>query len=155
MHVLRGGRVADVDGTRAAAVAIADGEIVAVGDDADIDAVGAERGAATDEITETDVSGRVIAPGLIDSHVHVMMDGRPDVATAVSDSEYTASYRAASNLGAAVEAGVTTIRDLGSRGTLALDAGEAVAAGGAHRPARRRLRSQRDHDRRPRQLVRS
>ena len=118
MNVLRGGRVVDVDGTRAADVAIADGDIVAVGDiDGDGDA------------TETDVSGRVIAPGLIDSHVHVMMDGRPDVATAVSDSDYTASYRAASNLQAAVETGVTTVRDLGSRGTLALDAAEAVDTG--------------------------
>ena len=128
MHVFRGGRVADVEGTRRADVAVADGEVVAVGDDADIDAADAERGVA-DEITETDVSGRVIAPGLIDSHVHLMMDGRPDVATAVADSDYTASYRAASNLEAAVEAGVTTVRELGSRGTLALDAGEAVAAG--------------------------
>lgn len=58
-----------------------------------------------------------------------MMDGRPDVATAVSDSDYTASYRTAGNLRDALEAGVTTVRDLGGRGTLALDAGEAVAAG--------------------------
>ena len=128
MHVFRGGRVADVEGTRRADVAVADGEIVAVGDSTDVDAAVAERGDA-DETTETDVAGRVIAPGLIDSHVHLMMDGRPDVATAVADSDYTASYRAASNLETAVEAGVTTVRDLGSRGTLALDAGEAVAAG--------------------------
>ncbi len=119
--------MADVDGSREADVAVADGEIVAIG--ADVDAAIEARGDADDSVTETDVSGRVVAPGLIDAHVHLMMDGRPDVATAVSDSDYTASYRAASNLRAAVEAGVTTVRDLGSRGPLALDAGEAVAAG--------------------------
>ena len=116
--------MADVDGTREADVAVADGEIVAVGPDA-VAEVGGE--AAVDD--ETDAHGSVVAPGLIDSHVHVMMDGRPDVATAVSDTDYTASYRAAANLSEALEAGVTTVRDLGSRGTLALDAGEAVAAG--------------------------
>ncbi|MFC6755049.1 amidohydrolase family protein, partial [Halorubrum tibetense] len=111
MHVLRGGRVADVDGTRAADVAIADGEIVAVGDPAAVDAALEGDDTATDatEPTETDVSGRVIAPGLIDAHVHLMMDGRPDVATATADSDYTASYRAARNLRAAAEAGVTAV----------------------------------------------
>jgi imidazolonepropionase-like amidohydrolase len=127
MHVLRGGRVVDVTGTREADVAVADGEIVAVGDpDAVDEATGEIDG---DEVTEVDADGTVVAPGLIDAHVHVMMDGRPDVSTAVSDSDYAASYRAAGNLAAAAEAGVTTVRDLGSRGTLALDAGEAVAAG--------------------------
>ncbi|WP_424013610.1 amidohydrolase family protein [Halorubrum xinjiangense] len=126
MYVLRGGRVADVAVTREADVAVADGEVVAVGEPEAVDeAVAARDG----ESTEVDVGGQVVAPGLIDAHVHVMMDGRPDVSTAVSDSDYTASYRAASNLEAAVSAGVTTVRDLGSRGTLALDAGEAVAAG--------------------------
>ena len=115
--------MADAAGTREADVAVADGEIVAVGE---VDDAVADRDG---EPTEVDVDGRVVAPGLIDAHVHAMMDGRPDVSTAVSESDYTASYRAASNLEAAVEAGVTTVRDLGSRGTLALDAGEAVAAG--------------------------
>ena len=114
----------DADGAREADVAVSDGEIVAVGRDA-VAEIGGED--AVD--SETDASGSVVAPGLIDAHVHVMMDGRPDVATAVADSDYTASYRAAGNLRDAVEAGVTAVRDLGSRGTLALDAGEAVAAG--------------------------
>jgi imidazolonepropionase-like amidohydrolase len=118
-----GGRVADAAGTRRADVAVADGEIAAVGDPDDVAA------AVGGDADRVDAGDRVVAPGLIDAHVHVMMDGRPDVSTAVSDSDYTASYRAASNLRAAVEAGVTAVRDLGSRGTLALDAGEAVARG--------------------------
>ncbi|GAA0725732.1 amidohydrolase family protein [Halorubrum trapanicum] len=119
--------MADAAGTREADVAVADGEIVAVGDpEAVDDAVEAHDDG---EPPEVDADGKVVAPGLIDAHVHAMMDGRPDVSTAVSDSDYTASYRTASNLEAAVEAGVTTVRDLGSRETLALDAAEAVAAG--------------------------
>ncbi|MFC7071386.1 metal-dependent hydrolase family protein [Halobaculum lipolyticum] len=116
MHVLRGGTVVDVDGVREADVAVADDGIVAVGD------VG--RGD-----TETDVSGQFVAPGLIDAHVHLMMDGRPDVATAQTMSDYEHAYVVASNLRSAVEAGVTTVRDLGANGDIALDAGRAVAAG--------------------------
>jgi imidazolonepropionase-like amidohydrolase len=131
MYAFRGGRVVDAAGSREADVAVAGGEIVAVGDPERVDeAVAAvDDGDGSGGVTEVDAAGEIVAPGLIDAHVHVMMDGRPDVSTAVSDSDYTASYRAASNLEAAVEAGVTTVRDLGSRGTLALDAGAAVAAG--------------------------
>ena len=116
MHVLRSGTVVDADGTREADVAVENGEIVAVGDVGGGDA-------------ETDVSGRFVAPGLVDSHVHLMMDGRPDVASAIAESEFEHAYVAAANLRAAVEAGVTTVRDLGGPSTLALDAGTAVAAG--------------------------
>ncbi|QLG62530.1 metal-dependent hydrolase family protein [Halorarum salinum] len=116
MHVLRNGTVVDADGEREADVAVEGDGIVAVGD------VG--RGDA-----ETDVSGRYVAPGLVDSHVHLMLDGRPDVATVQSESAFDHAYAAAANLRAAVEAGVTTVRDLGGPGTLALDAGRAVAEG--------------------------
>ena len=68
MYVLRGGRVADADGTREADVAVADGEVVAVGDP---DAVDAAVDGAGDEVTTLDVDGQVVAPGLIDAHVHV------------------------------------------------------------------------------------
>ncbi len=114
MHVLRGGRVADVDGTREADVAIEDGTIVAVGDVGDGD-------------EETNVDGKVIAPGLIDAHVHLEMDGRPDTATLTDDGDAMGALRAAANLQAALYAGVTTVRDLG--GSVALDAKRAVEAG--------------------------
>jgi len=116
VHALRGGTVVDADGVREADVAVEDGRIVAVGD------VG--RGDA-----ETDVSGQFVAPGLVDAHVHLMMDGRPDVTTTRQDSEYDRAYVVAANLRAAVEAGVTTVRDLGAPGGLAIDAGDAVAEG--------------------------
>ena len=131
-HLFTGGRVADADGTRRADVAVVDGEIAAVADPETVE--NAVDGVDDGDLERVNASDRVVAPGLIDAHVHVMMDGRPDVSTAVSDSDYAASYRAASSLDAAVSAGVTTVRDLGSRGTLALDAGEAVADGALDGP---------------------
>ena len=117
MHVLRGGHVVDVDGVREADVAVDDGRIVAVGDDI-------EEGGE-----ETDVSGQFVAPGLVDAHVHLGMDGRPDVSTVQGESEATAAYRVAANLRDALDAGVTTVRDLGARDSLALDAARAVETG--------------------------
>ncbi|MGM0606386.1 MAG: amidohydrolase family protein [Halobacteriota archaeon] len=116
MHVLRGGMVADADGTRRADVGIQNGRIV------DVDS------SLTGE-TETDVSGQTVAPGLIDAHVHLMMDGRPDVSSAVGEGAAAASYRAAGNLRSAIEAGVTTVRDLGAGHRIGIEAREAVANG--------------------------
>ncbi|WP_458206457.1 amidohydrolase family protein [Haladaptatus sp. NG-SE-30] len=116
MIVLRGGDVVDSTGVRKADVAVEDGEIVAVGETPDAD-------------EEIDVSGQFVAPGLIDSHVHLMMDGRPDPASTVGESETMLAYRATANLRAALETGVTTVRDLGAPSSLALDAARAVDEG--------------------------
>ncbi len=116
MHVLSGGSVADADGTMEADVGIENGQIVAVGDSLSGD-------------TETDVSGKFIAPGLIDAHVHLTMDGRADVSTVHNDSIATLSYRAAANLQKAISQGVTTVRDLGAGYEIALDARDAVSNG--------------------------
>jgi imidazolonepropionase-like amidohydrolase len=116
MLKLTGGRVADVDGTREADVGIEDGRIVAVGSVGDADEV-------------VDVSGQYVAPGLVDAHVHLFMDGRPNAESMQRDSTATASYRAAANLRTALDAGVTAVRDLGAPGGVALDARAAVEAG--------------------------
>ncbi|WP_254768496.1 metal-dependent hydrolase family protein [Salinilacihabitans rarus] len=117
MLVLRGGTVVDADGARTADVAVEGGSIAAVGDvDADPD-------------RELDVSDRFVAPGLIDTHVHLAFDGRPDVSTYRTESPYAGAYRVAANLRRALDAGVTTVRDLGSWGSMAVDAGRAVADG--------------------------
>ena len=62
---LVGARIRTLDSERpaAAALAIADGEIVAVGSDAEI----RELGAATETV---DLQGAVVVPGLTDSHIH-------------------------------------------------------------------------------------
>ncbi len=116
MLVVRGADVVDATGIREADVAIEDGEIVSVGDVPDAD-------------EEIDASGKFVAPGLIDSHVHLMMDGRPDPASAVGESETMLAYRATANLASALDSGVTTVRDLGAPASLALDAGRAVEEG--------------------------
>src|SRR3954463_3218057 len=62
---LVGARVCTLDPERptAAALAIADGEIVAVGSDAEIGELGAAR-------ETVDLHGAVVVPGLTDSHIH-------------------------------------------------------------------------------------
>jgi imidazolonepropionase-like amidohydrolase len=117
MFVLRGGTVVDAEGPREADVAVEDGEIAAVGDVPD------------DPDEEFDASGQFVAPGLVDAHVHVMMDGRADPSEVLDDNETTLAYRATANLRDALDAGVTTVRDLGAPGSLALDAGAAVEDG--------------------------
>ncbi|ADQ67031.1 amidohydrolase [Halogeometricum borinquense DSM 11551] len=122
--VFEGGRVADARGTRRADVVVdvETGRIIAVSDEDSVQ--------PGDENTEAvDVSGKVVAPGLVDAHVHLMMDGRPDVTTINQDGRELLSYRAAANLRANIEAGVTTVRDLGAPGRLAIDAGVAVEEG--------------------------
>lgn len=117
MLVLRGGTVVDATGTREADVAVEEGEIISVGDVPD------------DSDEEIDVSGQFVAPGLVDAHVHLMMDGRADPSTALDDSEATLAYQVAANLEDALQSGVTTVRDLGAPGSLALDAASAVEEG--------------------------
>jgi hypothetical protein len=69
--ILEHGRIYTVDGARpwASAVAIGGGRILAVGTDAQIDPM---RRAATRIV---DLQGRLVTPGLIDSHVHFIDGG--------------------------------------------------------------------------------
>lgn len=128
MKLFTGGRVADVHGTRPADVLVEQDRIVAVGDRLHPEAFD-----GTVE-TEIDVTDQVLAPGLIDSHVHLMMDGRADTMSITEDSEYTAAFNAAANLEAAIEQGVTTVRDLGAIDTIGVDARQAVAEGTLNGP---------------------
>lgn len=118
MRLLEGGTVVDADGVLDADVLIDGDTIELVGDASD---------ATVDE--RVDVSGQFVVPGMIDTHVHLMMDARPDAESLQGDSEATMAYRAAENLRNQSEAGVTTTRDLGAAETLAIDAREAVADG--------------------------
>ncbi|MFB6177987.1 MAG: amidohydrolase family protein [Halobaculum sp.] len=122
--VFRDGKIADADGTLDADVAVDTdaGEILAVGDVSD--AV-----ADADGVHEIDASGRYVAPGLIDAHVHLQMDGRANTEAAQSEPVESFAFTAASNLRTAVENGVTTVRDLGSARGLAIHARDAVADG--------------------------
>ncbi|MFC7201900.1 amidohydrolase family protein [Haloferax namakaokahaiae] len=117
MFTLTGAQVVDVDGTREANVVVDEesGTIVSVGDEI--------------EGETRDASGKVIAPGLIDSHVHLMMDSRPNVAGYIQETHERGCFRAAANFQKTLEAGVTTVRDLGAPKDLGTTAKAAVAAG--------------------------
>lgn len=115
MRLLRGGTVVDANGTREVDVGIDGGRIAAIGRDLEGEEV-------------IDIEG-YIAPGLIDAHVHLMMDARPDPSSIATDPPMALAYNAAANLQNAIGAGVTTVRDLGSRAEVAIEAGRAVADG--------------------------
>ncbi len=73
------------------------------------------------------LAGCTLVPGLIDAHVHLASDSGPRFDMRVSDATLTLNI--VSNLERFVKAGVTTVRDLGSPGTLTAQARDAVEAG--------------------------
>jgi imidazolonepropionase-like amidohydrolase len=116
-----------IDGTGAPAqagqaVVVEDGRIAWVGRAADLgDAGGAE---VLDAPTAT------LLPGLIDCHVHLMCPAErcaPETYMAASDSELL--VRAVAKAQAGLRAGVTTMRDLGSRNFLLTSLRDAIGAG--------------------------
>ena len=100
-------------------ITMEDGRIVAV-----------ERGVAVPEGAEhIDLSGMTILPGLIDMHVH--LDGRPEIrgynALAYSDRFWNAI--AVSNARKMLEAGFTTVRNLGADDYNVVGVDQAIEAG--------------------------
>jgi imidazolonepropionase-like amidohydrolase len=76
---------------------------------------------------EVDGRGRTLGPGLIDCHVHLCFDGRPDFAAEARDmSEARAALKATRNAQLHLERGVTTVRDLGSLGFVSCELARAV-----------------------------
>jgi len=116
MLVIRDGTVVDVDGARRADVAVEGGEVVEVGD-----VSGGDR--------TVDAEGSYVAPALIDSHVHLAFDARPDSSGYREDGVAADAYRAAANCRTLAATGVGAVRDLGAPATVALDARDAVADG--------------------------
>ena len=94
-----------------AALLVEDGTIAAVGDDALRMAGGHTR--------LLDFPEQVIAPGLIDSHVHLMwsgagvVNGRDPMYAALGQPPAALTAQAVSNLHAALSRGITTVRDCG------------------------------------------
>ena len=71
------------------------------------------------------VEGTVV-PGLFDCHVHLCFDGDADFLAEAGVSEATAAIKAARNAERHLASGITTVRDLGSMGSVAVDVGRAV-----------------------------
>jgi imidazolonepropionase-like amidohydrolase len=77
-----------------------------------------------------DLGDRTLLPGLIDSHTHLAYQLEPGfVYKAVTDTEADFAYRAAAHARRTVEAGFTTVRDVGSVGFVDVALGKAVAKG--------------------------
>ena len=69
-----------------------------------------------ESVTRHDLRSRTLMPGLIDCHVHLRNDGVADPrAQSVADTDAVAVLRSARNARRTLDAGVTTIRDCGSR----------------------------------------
>lgn len=62
----------------------------------------------------TDLQGKTILPGLINSHAHLAWDGVHDLARqSLDDAPEISAYKAAGNMLKSLRAGITLVRDLG------------------------------------------
>ncbi len=73
--------------------------------------------------------GMILLPGLIDCHVHIMMDGGPQGRVKPEEPLGFCLLRAAYHARCTLEAGITTVRDLGGQAHLEFALREAIAAG--------------------------
>ena len=115
------------DGTGAepieqAVLVVEDGRVVRVGRQGEVaEPPGAERVA---------YAGCTLVPGLIDGHVHLVFSasGNP-LADLLVENDLALLARAVHNAQTALRAGVTTVKDLGGRGGVALALRDAIARG--------------------------
>jgi imidazolonepropionase-like amidohydrolase len=100
------------------------GRIVAAGPLAEVAAL------APPGVRRLDHPGATLVPGLVDCHVHLAFDAGADVvATLRASDDATLERQMAGRALALLDAGVTTVRDLGDRNGLAVRLRDAVAAG--------------------------
>jgi len=115
-----------IDGTGArlerASVLVEDSLISAVGPD---DRVKIPPGARV-----LDGRGKALLPGLIDCHVHYCLDGSADsIRSFEEDDPAVTAVKAVAHARATVEAGITTVRDVGSRDHISISVTRAIRAG--------------------------
>ena len=74
--------------------------------------------------------GKTLLPGLIDCHVHYCLDASPDpIATFQQDDRTVTAVKAAAHAQATLNAGITTVRDVGSRDHISISLGRAIRDG--------------------------
>jgi imidazolonepropionase-like amidohydrolase len=99
------------------AVLIRDGRIIAVGPVVEVES------RATGDEGVVDASEYTIMPGLIDCHQHLDKFGTPIIGTLQQALQYSVEYNcvaAVPNAKTVLEAGITSVRDIGCRGNLAV-----------------------------------
>jgi imidazolonepropionase-like amidohydrolase len=109
--VIKAGRLLDPESATIRenqAITIADGRIISVSDDA-----------VTEGMTIIDLSSMTVMPGLMDAHTHLCMhDKGSQVATVARSTSYRA-IQGVMNAKDMLEAGFTTVRDVGNAGNYA------------------------------------
>ena len=127
--VLRGGTL--IDGTGRGPLAGADIVIDGERIEAIVEAPGADPALYPDSET-IDCRGKFVLPGLIDSHVHLAFCAGPDhpatVRQVLEDSDETLALRQLRQAQECLLAGITTVRDCGTRGLGILAVRDAVAS---------------------------
>jgi len=84
--------------------------------------------AVPDGATVVDLAGATLLPGFVDGHVHLIFDASADPVSALAGRDDVAVFATMmSSARAAARGGVTTVRDLGDRGYLALGLRRAAA----------------------------
>jgi imidazolonepropionase-like amidohydrolase len=81
------------------------------------------------EAIRIDVSGHTVMPGLIDSHVHLASRPTFDIVEALTDTAIFAAVRGATFAAAMLQAGITSCRDAGAAGGVAIGLQRAIDAG--------------------------
>lgn len=115
-----------IDGTGAlldrATLIVRDSKIMAIGSSRDMRIPSGS--------TRIDGRGVTVIPGLIDCHVHLCLGGEPDVVAAVeSESPPYTLLKSAQHARMTIEAGFTTVRDVGSRDHSIFTLKRAIEAG--------------------------
>ncbi|MEA2383728.1 MAG: hypothetical protein QOH72_3699 [Solirubrobacteraceae bacterium] len=103
-------------------------EEIAAGDAAD-----ALRQRARGDAGWLDLTGHTVLPGLIDCHDHVGFD-LGDIGEQVAEGDVSLTLRAVRTCSAALDAGITTLRDMGEHADLAVKWRDAVRSGGLRGP---------------------
>jgi imidazolonepropionase-like amidohydrolase len=118
-----------IDGTpnpyaKAATIVIRDGVIEALGQPADL------KSPTEDSEKSLNLDGKYAIPGLIDAHVHFCTYEHPTQPGAFTrNSEAALALAGEKNARAALLKGVTSMRDLGSKGSVALKVRDLIDAG--------------------------
>lgn len=89
-----------------------------------------KRGPSSRNAIVFDLSGKTILPGLIDTHVHLCLDGSPDpISSILRESIPQITLRAAHHARLTLEAGITTVRDMGGKDYIDLALRDSIQSG--------------------------